>query len=222
MATDPLAGVLGGNSANGAGSAGSANQTLGQNEFLKLMMVQLKNQDPMKPLDPSQFVGQLAQFSTVTGIQNMQSSINDLVTSNRSSQLLGGSSLVGHDVLAPASTASIAAGGAVSGAVDVPDGSQALQVQVSDASGQLVRTFSVTPQAGLTEFNWDGKTTAGETAASGTYTFKVVAGAGGSTVSLDPMLTSRVNSVTIDPSSSALTLNTNSGSLALSSVRRVM
>ncbi|MEP7242563.1 MAG: flagellar hook assembly protein FlgD [Gammaproteobacteria bacterium] len=218
MAVDPLSSAL----ASQSSGTDKANQTLGQNEFLKLMMTQLKNQDPMKPLDPSQFVGQLAQFSTVTGIQNMQGSIDSLVNSQKSSQLLGGSSLVGHDVLAPADTATITSGGTVSGGADVPSGTASLQVQVSDSSGQLVRTFSVPPQSGLTEFNWDGKTTAGTVAPTGTYTFKVVAGSGGNSVSLDPLLTTKVNSVTIDPSSSALTLNTNSGSLALSSVRRVM
>ncbi len=219
MAVDPLSSALG-SSTGSSGTAGS--QTLGQNEFLKLMMAQLKNQDPTKPLDPSQFVGQLAQFSTVTGIQNMQTSIDGLVTSMRSSQVLGGSSLVGRTVLAPATTASITSGGTVSGAVDVPDGVTGLQVQVEDSSGQLVRTFTVDPKSGLTDFNWDGMTSTGTAAASGTYTFKVIASAGAESASLDPMLDSRVNSVTIDPSTSDLSLNTDSGSLALNTVRRVL
>jgi flagellar basal-body rod modification protein FlgD len=218
MTVDALSSAL--TSPTSSTSANSA--TLGQNEFLKLMMAQLKNQDPTKPLDPTQFVGQLAQFSTVTGIQNMQTSIEDLVSSMRSSQMLGGSSLVGHDVLAPATTASITSGGTVSGAADVPAGATSMQVQVLDASGQLVRTFSVAPQSGLTDFTWDGATSTGEAAPTGTYTFKVIAGSGSESTSLDPLLSSRVNSVTIDPSTSQLTLNTNSGSLALASVRRVM
>jgi flagellar basal-body rod modification protein FlgD len=218
MSVDALSSALTGQ----ASGTSASNQTLGQNEFLKLMMTQLKNQDPMKPLDPSEFVGQLAQFSTVTGIQNMQSSIDGLVSSMRSSQVLGGSSLVGHNVLAPATKAALTSGGTISGAADVPEGTASLQVQVSDSSGQLVRTFAVNPQSGLTDFTWDGLTSSGQAAAAGTYTFKVVATEGNTVSSLDPLLASRVNSVTIDPSTSDLTLNTNSGSLALTSVRRVM
>src|SRR5262249_11048390 len=104
MTVDALSSALA--SSSSSSSSGST-QTLGQNEFLKLMMAQLKNQDPTKPLDPTQFVGQLAQFSTVTGIQNMQSSIDTLVSSMRSTQALNGASLVGHNVLAPATTASV-------------------------------------------------------------------------------------------------------------------
>src|SRR4029450_3877723 len=87
-----------------------SNQQLGQNEFLKLMLAQMKNQDPMKPQDPSTFLTQLAQFTQVTGIQNMQTSMADLASSMRSTQVLSGTSLVGHDVLAPATKDTIAAG----------------------------------------------------------------------------------------------------------------
>jgi len=204
-----------------ASSTGNTGQ-LNQNEFLQLMVAQLKNQNPTQPLDPTQFVGQLAQFSTVTGIENMQSSMQNLATSMRSSQLMSGTSLVGREVLAPANQTTIGAGGTVSGAADVPDGTTALQVQVLDTGGQQVRTFAVVPQSGQTNFTWDGKTDTGGAAAAGTYTFKVVATTNGSATSLDPMLQSKVNSVTIDPTSQNLTLNTDAGALDLSTVRQVM
>jgi flagellar basal-body rod modification protein FlgD len=186
------------------------------------MVAQLKNQNPTQPMDPTQFVGQLAQFSTVTGIENMQSSMSSLASSMKSAQLMSGTSLVGHQVLAPASSAAIAAGDGVNGAVDVPSGTSALQVQVLDSSGQTIRTFSVSPQAGLTGFTWDGKTDQGTPAASGTYGFKVLANESGTATSLDPLLSAKVASVTIDPTSQNLTLNTNAGALDLSTVRQVM
>jgi flagellar basal-body rod modification protein FlgD len=204
-----------------AGSTGSTGQ-LDQNEFLKLMVAQLKNQNPTQPTDPTQFVTQLAQFSQVTGIENMQSSLAGLVGQMRTSQLMNGTSLVGHKVLAPATTATIAAGGQVSGAADVPAGATAMQVQVQDAYGQTVRVFPVSPQQGTTNFTWDGTTNSGAAAPAGTYSFKVVAAVDGSATSLDPMLQTTVNSVTIDPTTQDLTLNTNSGALDLSSVRQVM
>lgn len=219
MSVDPLSSALTSSAASSGTSGGS--QSLGQNEFLKLMVAQLKNQDPTKPLDPTQFVSQLAQFSTVTSVQNMQTSMDNLVSSVRSSQVLDGSSLIGRSVLAPVDTTSFTSGGTLAGSVDVPSGTTGVQVQVQDSTGQTVRTFSVVPQTGLTDFTWDGRTDTGVAAPSGTYTLKIVGSAGGENFSLDPLLTSRVNSVTMDSSTSELALNTNNGTLALSDVRRV-
>jgi flagellar basal-body rod modification protein FlgD len=201
------------------------NDELGQNAFLKLMLAQLKNQDPMKPQDPSEFLGQLAQFSQVTSTQNMEKSIEGLSQSLRSTQVLNGTSLVGREILSPADTDTIAAGGTVSGAVEVPDGADItkLQVVVKDDTGATVRTFDIKdPKEGLNNFTWDGKDNTGTAVPAGKYTFEVLAAAGQATGSLDPMLVSKVNSVTIDPSTSSLTLNTSTGAVALTDVRRVL
>jgi flagellar hook assembly protein FlgD len=74
-------------------------QQFGQEQFLTMMLAQLKNQDPLKPLEPSEFLGQLAQFSTVTGVQEMQKSLGTMVDSLRSSQALEGANFVGRQVL---------------------------------------------------------------------------------------------------------------------------
>src|ERR1044072_5724307 len=90
-----------------AASAASANAAikkkteLGQQDFLTLMITQLKNQDPMKPLDPSQYVGQLAQFSQVSGLAEMNKQITALSDSLRGNQVLGGANLIGRTVIAP-------------------------------------------------------------------------------------------------------------------------
>jgi flagellar basal-body rod modification protein FlgD len=200
----------------------SSNSQLGQNEFLKLMLAQLKNQDPMKPTDPTQFLSQLAQFSTVTGIQNMQTSMSDLASSLRSTQVLNGASLVGHDVLAPATTDTIAAGQSVKGAVDAPDGTSQILVTVKDSSGALVRSFTTNASSGLNEFNWDGTDNLGNPVPAGEYTFAVNANVAGQAQALDPLLSSKVASVTIDPKSGSLTLNTSTGAVPLTDVRRVL
>jgi flagellar basal-body rod modification protein FlgD len=202
----------------GAGSTGQ----LDQNEFLQLMVAQLKNQDPTKPVDPTAFVGQLAQFSTVTGIETMQNSLTALASSMRDAQVLSGTSMIGHAVLAPATSTTIAAGDTVTGAADVPPGTTSLQVKVLDSSGQLVRTFTVSPQTGLTAFTWDGLTDTGAAARPGQYSFHVIAGTGNNATSLNPLLATLVNSVTMDPTTKTLTLNTNAGALPLSSVRQVL
>lgn len=200
----------------------SKKDQLGQAEFLELMIAQLKNQDPFKAMDPSQFLGQLAQFSTVTGIQEMQSAFTSLSETMRSSQVLDGATMVGREVLVPSDTVNLEAEGAIRGAVDVPTGATSVHVKITDSSGQLIRTLTLPTTEGLTEFEWDGLTDRGERAAAGEYSFEAVASVGGANYSLESLMSSRVASVTID-AQRGLTLNTATlGARALSDVRRVM
>lgn len=195
---------------------------LGQEQFLELMVAQLQNQDPFKPLDPSQFLGQLAQFGMVSGIQDMQGSVGTLAERLRSSQVLDGATLIGRQVLAPGSQAPLAPDGAIRGALEIPSGVTQVEVSVRDAAGQLIRSFTVPARGELTEFAWDGRTSAGEPAASGNYRLSAVAAVGGRNESVPVLLETRVDSVTIDPSRDELVLNTARGTLSLGDVRRVM
>ena len=215
---------------NGTGAAGSASQTnriktkdqLGQKEFLELMIAQLKNQDPFKAMDPSQFLGQLAQFGTVSGIQDMQTAFGTLSDAMRSSQVLDGATMVGREVLVPSDAVALGAEGSVHGALDVPTGTTALQINIRNASGTLVRSMPLSTATGMNDFSWDGVADNGTRAPAGEYSIEAVANVAGKSTSLEMLLASRVNSVTID-SASGLTLNTNNlGSRALSDVRRVM
>jgi flagellar basal-body rod modification protein FlgD len=216
--------INGTNAADGStkqGAVGKKDQ-LGQGQFLELMVAQLRNQDPFKSMDPSQFLGQLAQFGTVTGIQDMQSSITTLSEALRSSQVLGGSNMVGRDVLLAAKQTALGEVGSVAGAVDIPTGASSVELNVRDATGQLVRHFQLPTSEGLNDFNWDGLADDGARAPVGRYTLEAIANVGGQNTSLQTLLTDRVNSVTID-ANQGLTLNTRAlGSHALSEVRRVM
>ena len=215
---------------NGAtGAAGSSTQTggtkkkdqLGQNEFLQLMLAQLKNQDPFKAMDPSQFLGQLAQFGTVTGIQDMKSAFTSLSDAMRSSQVLDGASMVGRDVLVPSDTVTLHADGTVKGSIDVPKGLTGLTVNIRDSAGALVRRMTLPTDSGNHEFTWDGLRDDGTRAAAGDYDIEAIGSLDGQSGSLEMLFSSRVNSVTID--SSGLVLNTNDlGARPLSDVRRIM
>jgi flagellar basal-body rod modification protein FlgD len=215
---------------NGTGAAGSASQgsgvkkkdQLGQAEFLELMIAQLKNQDPFKAMDPSQFLGQLAQFGTVSGISEMKEAFGTLSDAMRSSQVLDGATMVGREVLLPSDEVLLQAEGTVKGAIDVPTGTNALQVNIRDANGTLVRSLPLPTTSGLQEFSWDGVADNGTRAPAGEYTFEAVANVAGKSGSLEMLMAGRVNSVTID-AATGLTLNTsNLGSRSLSDVRRVM
>lgn len=211
---------------NNSGSGNSVTnalqaQTLTQNDFLKLMTAQLQNQDPTKPMDNNEFVSQMAQFSTVSGIQGLQSSFSTLAASLSSSQALQASNLVGHTVLAPATSATLAAGGSLTLAADVPASGDVI-VNITDASGALVRRMDLGPQAaGLAQFQWDGLDNTGSAAPAGSYRFTATVGSGAQTQAATMLAAGKVNSVTLD-NSGALNLNVDGlGAVAFNTIRQI-
>ena len=228
--TLPIGTVLNSPAASGTtGSAGAAaagtingipaNQQISQAGFLQLISTQMQNQNPLNPTDPTQFLAQIEGLSEVSSLQSLQTSISGLASGLQSAQMLNGTALLGHSVLAPGSSAQLAAGGTVSGAVTAPAGTNSLTVSVTDSSGALVDAFSVAPQSsGYTNFTWNGNTASGSAAPAGQYTLNVSASVGGSSQSVSPLVYSQVQSVTIDPSNQTLQLNTVNGTVPLSSV----
>ncbi len=212
----------------GLSSTSTASKTksssIGQDEFLKLMMTQLKNQDPMKPLDSGEFLSQIAQFSTVSGIQDLQASFKTLSSSIYSNQALQASSLVGRTVLVPSTNAALVAGGQVNGAVDLTSGTPQLVVGVYSSTGQLVRRISLGPQAaGQIAFTWNGLTDAGTPAAAGTYRLKAEAEVGGQGVAMDTLVSSKVESVVLGSKDGGIQLNlTGLGGVDFATVRQIM
>ncbi|MEQ1579590.1 MAG: flagellar hook assembly protein FlgD [Steroidobacteraceae bacterium] len=220
--TDPIA-ALAPQTQVAANASKKKATDLGIEDFLALMTAQLKNQDPMKPLDSTEFVAQLAQFGTVSGVQSMQTSLSNLTDSMRSAQALQGTGLVGHDVLATASSVALSAGSPVRGALEIPVGTASVQLAVKDSSGQVVRNMTIPAVAGNTEFVWDGLDDRGVAVPTGSYQINAVANIGGNNQALDVLLAGRVSSVTIDAAGTGLTLNTSAiGPLSLADVRRVM
>ncbi len=152
------------------GSAKSA--SLSQADFLKLMTAQLQAQDPTHPVDNTQFVSQMAQFSQLSNSQDLLTAVNGLTsslnTSMQTSQVLGSASLVNRQVMVPSSTVSYS-GSTVTGAANVSTGGD-VTVNITDGAGNVVRTLDLGNQnSGLAQFNWDGKDNSGHAAAAGTY-----------------------------------------------------
>ena len=205
-------------------SAGSANSNLAltQSDFLQLLTTQLQNQDPTQPTNPSQFVNEFAALSEVSGISSMSNSIGNLTSSMSSSQLVNGTNLIGHSVIASGTSAALTAGGSITGVVSPPAGATSLTVQVTDASGQLINTFSVPATGSTTPFTWNGTTSSGGAAPAGVYNFSVAANSNGTQTSLTPLLAYKVNSITLDPTTNSLTLNTDGGAVPMSAVNQVM
>jgi flagellar basal-body rod modification protein FlgD len=121
------------------------------------------------------------------------------------------------------STASLASGGSIAGAVNAPSGATSLQVSIANSSGVPVTSFQVTPAgSGMTTFSWNGATSSGSTAPAGQYTVSVNATVNGASQSVAPMVVTQVQSVTIDPTTQQLDLNTNGGTVPLSSVVTIL
>jgi flagellar basal-body rod modification protein FlgD len=201
---------------------------LNQEDFLALMVAQLKNQDPFKPLDPSQYVGQLAQFSSVSGLASMNQQLTNLTSSLRGNQVLDGAGLIGRTVVAPGSNVYLdestnAERILPQGMVDVPAGASSVQLVIKDASGVLIKSQPLEASRGVQGFSWDGTTNSGANAAAGSYKIEVVAKVGDQNVSLATSVAARVSSVALDPSTGGLVLTTDPlGDVVMGDVERVL
>jgi flagellar basal-body rod modification protein FlgD len=197
-------------------------------DFLQLISTQLQDQNPMQPTDPTQFLGQLEQMSEVSSMQNMETSLNDLQTSLQSTQMANGASLLGQTVLAPSTTGTLetsggSGGGSITGALSVPSGGTNATITIKNSTGLVVNTLSVTPaKSGLTNFTWNGTDSLGNAEPAGQYTLSAQATDGASTVALTPLVAAKVTSVTVDSSTQGLDINTENGSVALSSVVSIL
>jgi len=211
------------NSTSGTNSASSGSSTqLGQAQFLSLMVAQLKNQDPMQPMQNGEFLSQMAQFGTVSGIQDLQKSFGSLANALQSNQALMASSLVGRTVLAPGNAGYLAAGGTIGGAVDLPASTPDVVINITDSSGQLVQRLDLGAQSGgSVRFAWDGTTAAGTAAAPGVYKLTAQALDGTQQYAPGTLVEARVDSVSLG-GSNGLTLNlAGLGAVNLSDVRQI-
>lgn len=126
-----------------------------QDRFLKLLVAQLNNQDPMNPMDNAQITSQMAQINTVSGIQELNATMKSMATQFQSLQMMQGASMIGHDVLLKSNTLSIADGKA-SGAVELAGDADAVTVQIQTPGGELLKTINLgTQSAGRHSFSWD-------------------------------------------------------------------
>lgn len=191
-------------------AAASQKQTLGQEQFLKLLTTQLTHQDPMKPMENGEFLGQMAQFSTVSGIQELQASFKDFAESISSDQALQAAGLVGRYVSAPSQEALLSAvNGSVSGDFELPSSSSSVSVKIIDPqTGVTVRDLDLGSQsAGKTAFEWDGMDDDGQFANPGVYKIQAEAMIDGKNTALSTNVRSEVESVTMGSGSTGLQVN---------------
>jgi len=197
---------------------------LNQEDFMQLMLQQLKSQDPFKPTDNTQFIAQMAQLSSVTGISEMKNSLVDVVDSLRSSQVLSASNLLGRDVLVSKDTFSLsAAAPSVMGQIELAKPAQQVDIEIRNAAGEVVRRMQSGAQAaGPLQFAWDGKDDSGATVAAGDYKIQATAMTDGQRLAIEMQMRAPVTGVSLPTGGQGPQLQVQGlGTLKLSDVKEV-
>lgn len=179
------------NTASSSTSTKATESTASQDRFLKLLVAQLNNQDPMNPMDNAQMTSQMAQINTVTGIQQVNDTLKSMATQFTSLQVLQGSSMVGHNVLVESNTLTRSAGVAT-GAIDLAGKADAVKVDIMSPGGQVLDTFNLGAlEAGRHSFDWDASNYQG----TGEPSFKITATLAGKAVTSTALASDKVVSV---------------------------
>jgi flagellar basal-body rod modification protein FlgD len=189
---------------------------LDQSDFIQLLVAQVKNQDPTKPMDPSEFMNQLTQSSMVNGLNELQGSFDDLAVKLSSDQSLQAAGLVGKSVLIAGGDAQLNSGSTISGQINLQQQASEVNLNIFNSRGEQVRTLPLGGHgAGSLQFKWDGFADDGSVALPGDYTVTAEALIGGTQQAIAVSLEKRIESISInngsDGSATGTLLNLSSG-----------
>lgn len=193
--------------ANAALANTSAQPTLGQADFLKLMTAQLQNQDPFEPVDNTQMIAQMAQFSSLAGISEMSTTLKAIAEKLGASSTSEAVSYIGKTVLAEGDVAYGRTTGGLAGGVELGADATNVSVTIKSATGEVLKTVDLGAQdAGTLYFDWDGKTAGGEDAGAGPFSISVDAVSGADSVPATTLVWAPVQSVSTTTGKTVLTL----------------
>ena len=206
---------------SGASSTTTSSTQDAQDRFLKLLVTQMQNQDPLNPMDNAQVTTQIAQLNTVSGIDKLNTTLTNMAASFTAAQSIQATSLIGHGVLVPGNSLTLQNGAAIFGA-DLPQSVDHLKVSIQDSAGNVLHSMDVGPHpAGSVVLSWDGVTDAGTAASNGSYKLVLNASAAGSTVTATPLSFGQVGAVS--STASGVTLNLGgTQTAALNDVKQIM
>lgn len=190
---------------SGTKTDSAADPAAAQDRFLKLLVAQLNNQDPMNPLDNAQMTSQIAQINTVTGIQQLNDTVKGLASQFAAQQLMQGSAMVGRQVLVEGNSLAVdSASGLAGGAFDLAGSAASVKVQVLDPTGKEVGTVDMGAlPAGRYNFSWDASQYQGDSA----LRFKVLAANGEAAVASTALSVDQISAVSMDNGSLQMQLS---------------
>ncbi|MCO4088185.1 MAG: hypothetical protein HEQ17_04265 [Limnohabitans sp.] len=198
-------------------------EDMGKQDFLTLFTAQLQNQNPLEPVKNEAFVAQLAQFSQLEALTNMQTSLDSFVTAMSSERMLGSAALIGKKVAVSDSPTQLISGGSIDGSIDLPQGASGIQVNVHDSQGRWVQELISGPQLpGTMPISWNGKDAADNPAPSGLYRLSATAVVNGQTTTVPVSTLSTVRAIASNPGDGSLSVEVEGGkTLLLTDVKRV-
>ncbi len=193
---------------------------LGQDDFMRLLVAQMKNQDPTNPADNSEFLSQIAQFNMVSGIDDLGKSFNGIASTLYSAQAMQAAGLVGREVLTESATAIVQTGLPVSGVMDFDNSASAVSLTIRNAAGEMVDVVDLgIAQPGSRNFSWQGTDFNGDQVAPGQYSFQVEGFSNGQQLGVPVRMFNTVDSVSVNKTNSTIQLHLNSGeSVGLSQI----
>lgn len=208
------------NSQSSSASVSTSNVSAEQNQFMTLLVAQMRNQDPLNPMDNNQMTSQMAMLNMVSGIENLNKTLNNMSTSQQLGDSLKATDLIGHSVLVPTSKV-ILNNGVGDFSVDLASDAQNVNVMVLDKYGVLVKSFDIGAQtAGIHKINWDGFSDTGSQLVDGEYTIKVDAQKNGQMVDVTSLTADTVDNLTLSGGLATLQLS-KLGNVGLSDIRAV-
>ena len=211
-----------GSTANTQTSAAQAALSATEDRFLKLLVAQMRNQDPLNPLDNAQVTSQMAQLSTVSGINKLADLMQSMTSSFGQAQSLQAAGMIGRNVLTDGS-AIVLNNCAAMGGFELAGPADQVVVQVKDAGGNLIHSTNLGPQnAGVTVFQWDGVADNGSSVANGNYRFEVQATQNGQPVQSTSLSYGTVGSVSLAGGSDVQLNLLNLGAVGLSQIKQIM
>lgn len=207
-------------SVNGKKNTAKGSVDEAQDRFMTLLVTQMKNQDPLNPMDNAQVTSQMAQLSTVTGIDKLNNTLESLIGSVQTGQSYQASSMIGHNVLVSGNEVRTNGAGGYFG-VDLPIGADKLTVTIKDSAGSTIRTLALGAQkAGTLPLSWDGFADDGSVAKAGSYKFDVAATTSGQNVAADGLSYAQVMSISNSANGIKLNLS-NLASVNTSEVKEI-
>ncbi|MFZ6813189.1 flagellar hook assembly protein FlgD [Undibacterium sp. Rencai35W] len=204
---------------NGGTAAKSSTQEA-QDRFMTLLVTQMKNQDPLNPMDNAQVTSQLAQLSTVTGIDKLNATVTSLNANFLSAQNLQAANMIGHGVVAAGNKLGLSQSKGVYG-VELAQGADKVDVTIKDASGAVVKKLSLgAMESGINALTWDGTNDQGGVAADGQYQIEVSASVAGKAIDATALSFGMVSSVTSNAQGVKLNV-ANVGDIGLADVKKI-
>ncbi|MCR5870501.1 MULTISPECIES: flagellar hook assembly protein FlgD [unclassified Sphingomonas] len=194
-----------------------------QSDFLTLMTAQMKNQDPFDPVDNTQMVAQMAQFSSLAGISEMNTTLQAIAAKLNATSTTDLVSWVGRTVLTEGAVAYPRTDGSLGGMIELGADAAEVNVVIEGPNGEILKNVSLgAAPSGRTEFEWDGTTDTGEPAGNGPFTLRVAArDADGDVVTAKPLVWAPVTAVAMGSDGNPVLTLPGIGQVSTTAIRQI-